>query len=250
MRGAAETITPVTLELGGKSPQVVFDDADLDAAAQAIVGSALVTAGQVCSAGTRVLVQRGIHDELIDAVTERAREIRIGPPLEGAEMGPLISARQRERVGAVIDTAQSEGARARRRRQGPAGGRPSRRPLRHPDALRPGRPEQRAGPRGGVRPGPGADPLRRSARGAAARQRHRLRPRRRRLDARQRPRPLARPRPESRSDLHQQLRRRAAVSSCRSAASSAAGSGARRALVALNEYTQVKNVCVRVEEPS
>jgi acyl-CoA reductase-like NAD-dependent aldehyde dehydrogenase len=111
MRAAAGTITPVTLELGGKSPQIVCDDADLDAAAQAIVGSALVTAGQVCSAGTRVLVQRGIHDELIDAVTDRAREIRIGPPLEGAEMGPLISARQRERVGAMIDTAQSEGAR-------------------------------------------------------------------------------------------------------------------------------------------
>jgi acyl-CoA reductase-like NAD-dependent aldehyde dehydrogenase len=111
MRGAADTITPVTLELGGKSPQVVFADADLEAAAAAIVGSALVTAGQVCSAGTRVLVAREAHDALVEAVTERARAIRIGPPLEGADMGPVISAAQRERVGAMIDTAVGEGAR-------------------------------------------------------------------------------------------------------------------------------------------
>ncbi len=111
MRAAAQNITPVTLELGGKSPQLVFDDADVAAAAKAIVGSALVTAGQVCSAGTRILVQRGAHDALLDSLREAIAAIHIGPPSEGADMGPVISAVQRDRILEAIRRASAEGAR-------------------------------------------------------------------------------------------------------------------------------------------
>jgi aldehyde dehydrogenase (NAD+) len=110
MASAASSITPVTLELGGKSPQLIFDDADLEAVTQAIVGSALITAGQVCSAGTRILVQRGAHDALIDHLTEAIARIRIGPPVDGADMGPVISAPQRERILQAIARGRADGA--------------------------------------------------------------------------------------------------------------------------------------------
>jgi aldehyde dehydrogenase (NAD+) len=111
MRAAAENVVPVTLELGGKSPQVVFEDADLAAATQAIVGSALYTAGQVCSAGTRILVQNSAREELV--------------AVDGADMGPVISGRQRDRVNQMIRTAQSEGSRLVAGGEDPVEGAPS-----------------------------------------------------------------------------------------------------------------------------
>jgi aldehyde dehydrogenase (NAD+) len=110
MRDAAALMTPVTLELGGKSPQIVFADADLDAAAAAICGSALYTAGQVCSAGTRVLVESSVHDGLAQRLTAIADAIRIGPAIEAPDMGPLISRIQRDRVVAAVDWALEQGA--------------------------------------------------------------------------------------------------------------------------------------------
>jgi acyl-CoA reductase-like NAD-dependent aldehyde dehydrogenase len=110
MRAAAESITPVTLELGGKSPQLVFEDADLDAVTKTTVGTALVTAGQVCSAGTRILVHRKVHDELLDRLRASIEALTIGPPDQGADMGPVISAASRDRVNAAIGRAKADGA--------------------------------------------------------------------------------------------------------------------------------------------
>jgi aldehyde dehydrogenase (NAD+) len=110
MRAAAAELTPVTLELGGKSPQIVFADADLDAAAAAICRSALYTAGQVCSAGTRVLAESSIHDELSDRLRTIANTIRIGRAVDAPDMGPLISKAQQERVLAAVQLAHDEGA--------------------------------------------------------------------------------------------------------------------------------------------
>jgi aldehyde dehydrogenase (NAD+) len=111
MRGAAEGLKPVTLELGGKSPQIVFDDADIEAVVRAVVGSAILTTGQVCSAGTRILVQDGVHDALADALREAIDGITIGPPADGADMGPVITARQQERVLRAVSEGRAAGAR-------------------------------------------------------------------------------------------------------------------------------------------
>jgi acyl-CoA reductase-like NAD-dependent aldehyde dehydrogenase len=111
MTAAAQQITPVTLELGGKSPQVIFADADLAAASRAIVASALVTAGQVCFAGTRVLVERTAHAALLERLTQDIGQVKVGPPSEGCDMGPVISAAQRDRIRTAIERAQADGAR-------------------------------------------------------------------------------------------------------------------------------------------
>lgn len=111
MRGAAEQLTPVTLELGGKSPQIVFPDADLDGAVQAIVSSSLLTAGQVCSAGTRILAHHDIADDLRERLLAAVSDISIGPAEDGPDMGPLISATQQERVLEAIQAARDDGAR-------------------------------------------------------------------------------------------------------------------------------------------
>jgi aldehyde dehydrogenase (NAD+) len=112
MRAAAEGLKPVLLELGGKSPQVVFEDADLDAAVEAIVGTSLMTAGQVCSAGTRILAQRSVAADLRDRLVAAANGLRLGPAADGPDMGPLISRLQQERVLAAIQAARDEGAEA------------------------------------------------------------------------------------------------------------------------------------------
>ena len=102
---AARNHIPCTLELGGKSPQIVFDDADLEAAAPVIVNAIVQNGGQTCSAGSRVLIQRGIWERLTAMLAERFRTVIARPPDEGAVLGPLISARQKARVEAYIDAA-------------------------------------------------------------------------------------------------------------------------------------------------
>ena len=97
-RAAGGNAVPVTLELGGKSAQLVFDDADLDAALPLLVGAGIQNAGQTCSAASRVLVQRGVLDEVRERLGERYRALRVGPAMADHDVGPLISARQRERV--------------------------------------------------------------------------------------------------------------------------------------------------------
>ncbi len=95
---AAQNVVPVTLELGGKSPQLVFDDADLDAALPFLVGACIQNAGQTCSASSRVLVQRGVYDQVVARMGEAYGELRVGPADADLNVGPLISARQKETV--------------------------------------------------------------------------------------------------------------------------------------------------------
>jgi len=108
---AAPTLKRLSMELGGKSPQLVFDDADLDAASTTIAGAVWGHSGQVCTAGTRVLVQRGIHDELVAAMVEKSRSIKIGSGFRAdTQMGPLISQEQLDRVSRYVGLGRAEGA--------------------------------------------------------------------------------------------------------------------------------------------
>ncbi len=108
MAAAASNVTPVTLELGGKSPQVIFADADLDAAVAAIMRSSVLTAGQVCSAGTRILVDRSVRRELTERLAAAIGDVTLGVPQEGAQMGPLVSKTHQERVLDAIRSAASD----------------------------------------------------------------------------------------------------------------------------------------------
>ena len=102
--GAAATIKRVTLELGGKSPNVVFADADLEAAAAAAPSAVFGNAGQDCCARSRILVQRSVLDRFMDALEDAVESIRVGDPLsEESEMGPLISAAHREKVSSFVN---------------------------------------------------------------------------------------------------------------------------------------------------
>lgn len=107
-KAAAENVIPVTLELGGKSPNIVFADADVAKAAPIIVNSIIQNAGQTCSAGSRLLVQREVHDEVVEAVAERFRQITIGPGLDDPDLGPIISRDQLERVGGYVRQGKEE----------------------------------------------------------------------------------------------------------------------------------------------
>ncbi|MEL4154377.1 aldehyde dehydrogenase family protein [Corynebacterium bovis] len=113
-RNAAETVKRVALELGGKNPNVIFADADLDAAVDNALNGAFVHSGQVCSAGSRIIVEESIHDEFVRRLTDRAEQIRIGGPRdEEAETGPLISEQHRDKVAAYVDRAREQGATVR-----------------------------------------------------------------------------------------------------------------------------------------
>jgi betaine-aldehyde dehydrogenase len=112
LASSATDFKRVTLELGGKSPAIVFADADLDAALEWVLTGIFYNAGQVCSATSRLLVERRIHRNFVQRLTHRAESIRIGAGLDaGSEMGPLICAPQRDRVQAAIEVAVAGGAR-------------------------------------------------------------------------------------------------------------------------------------------
>jgi len=111
MQAAADNITRVSLELGGKSANVVFADADLDACVESSLWSVFDNAGQDCCARSRQLIQRPLYDEFISRFAERTEAIRVGPPLEDAtEMGPLISQGQRQTSLDYIEVGVQEGA--------------------------------------------------------------------------------------------------------------------------------------------
>jgi aldehyde dehydrogenase (NAD+) len=111
LRSAAGNLKRVTLELGGKSANIVFPDADLAAAAKAASAGIFFNSGQVCSAGSRILVHRDIHDEFVERLVARARALRIGDPRDAATaMGPLVSAGQMQRVLEYIEVGKREGA--------------------------------------------------------------------------------------------------------------------------------------------
>jgi acyl-CoA reductase-like NAD-dependent aldehyde dehydrogenase len=104
MQGAAETIKRVTLELGGKSANIVFDDADLERAAATAPYSVFDNAGQDCCARSRILVQRSVYDRFVELLVESTRKVRVGDPSDDAtEMGPLISAAHRELVAGFVE---------------------------------------------------------------------------------------------------------------------------------------------------
>ncbi len=104
-KAAAENVVPVTLELGGKSPQVVFADADLDAALPFLVGACIQNAGQTCSASSRILVERPVYDEVLARMAARYSALRVGPASADLNLGPLISARQKEIVEGFLGMA-------------------------------------------------------------------------------------------------------------------------------------------------
>ncbi|WP_088285172.1 aldehyde dehydrogenase family protein [Ideonella sp. A 288] len=108
---AARNTIPVTLELGGKSPQLVFADADLDAALPFLVNAGIQNCGQTCSAASRILVERPVFDEVVARMAERYRALRVGPALADLDVGPLISARQREIVQGYLGIARDTGLR-------------------------------------------------------------------------------------------------------------------------------------------
>jgi len=111
LAGAAGNLKRVTLELGGKSANVIFADADLDAAVKAASAGIFFNTGQVCSAGSRILVQAEIYDEVVDRLTARAKSIRVGSPAErSTAMGPIVSQAQMARVLDYIAIGVREGA--------------------------------------------------------------------------------------------------------------------------------------------
>jgi aldehyde dehydrogenase (NAD+) len=123
---AAQFNRPVTMELGGKSPQLVFDDADAEAALPFVTAAIVQNAGQTCSAGSRLLLQDGIADDFLSALGERFRALETGPWDRDPDCGPLISARQQERVRGHLDRARADGlpvlAEGRLSPNAPAGG--------------------------------------------------------------------------------------------------------------------------------
>lgn len=111
-RVAADKIMPVALELGGKSPHIVFADANLELAEAAVIAGIFGSAGQSCVAGSRVFIERSIYRKVLDRIVVRANAIRIAPPdADGVEMGPLVSMNHRKKVDAFVEQAREEGGR-------------------------------------------------------------------------------------------------------------------------------------------
>lgn len=111
MAAAAPNVTKVSLELGGKAPAIVMDDADLDLAVRAIVSSRIINSGQVCNCAERVYVQDGIYNRFISALTVAMQQVKFGDPAQQADvdMGPLISAAACDRVGQKVASAVAQG---------------------------------------------------------------------------------------------------------------------------------------------
>jgi len=112
VRASAENLARTSLELGGKSPFIVFDDADLDSAANAQVAGIFAATGQSCVAGSRLLVQRGVKDAMLQRLRAKAEAAKIGAPADmGTEVGPLCTARQRDRIERIVADSLAGGAR-------------------------------------------------------------------------------------------------------------------------------------------
>jgi betaine-aldehyde dehydrogenase len=109
MREAADTLKKVSLELGGKSPNILFADADFEASVDGALFGLFINQGEVCSAGSRILVERSIYHRVLDAMVEKARTIPLGPGLDRAtKMGPLVSREQFDRVRGYQELGKSE----------------------------------------------------------------------------------------------------------------------------------------------
>jgi acyl-CoA reductase-like NAD-dependent aldehyde dehydrogenase len=111
MRLASGTVKKVSLELGGKGPVVVLDDADLDAAVDAALFGSWLYCGQMCESGTRLLLPESLHDEFVERMIERAKTVKVGDPTDfDTDLGPVVSAEQRDRVLDYIEIGKQEGA--------------------------------------------------------------------------------------------------------------------------------------------
>ena len=122
VRNSAENFAQVSLELGGKSPVVVFEDADLESATNGVLLSIFSASGQSCVAGSRLLLHESIHDEVLARVAEKASKIRIGDPLdENSQMGPLATRAQLDNINSTVADAKANGATLVHGGQQPAG---------------------------------------------------------------------------------------------------------------------------------
>lgn len=109
MQAAAKNIVPVTLELGGKSPNIVYADANLEKAATGVLNSIIQNTGQTCSAGSRLLVEAAIKEEFVTMLVERFKALKIGPGLDNPDMGPILNKKQHEQILNKLEQAKSEG---------------------------------------------------------------------------------------------------------------------------------------------
>ena len=113
MRAAAPTMKRLSMELGGKSPNIVFADADLDKAVPAAATAVFANTGQICSAGTRLFIESSIHDEFIERLAAHTRTLKVGDPLDaGTQLGPVVSQIQLDKILGFIDSAHAQGAQA------------------------------------------------------------------------------------------------------------------------------------------
>jgi aldehyde dehydrogenase (NAD+) len=204
METAARTLKKLSLELGGKSPNVVFADADLEAAVRGVTTGIFYGKGEVCAAGSRLLVEASVQDAFLEALVERAAATTVGDPTHPkTRLGALVSKAQRERVLGYIEAGVAEGARLR------TGGRPA--SVGGQGLLRRGHGVRRGGsgdadrPRGDLRPGPRGAPVRGRGRRDRDRQPHDLRARRGSVDPRRRPGAPVRARREGRDGLGEHL---------------------------------------------
>jgi betaine-aldehyde dehydrogenase len=109
VKSAADTLKRVTLELGGKSPNIFFPDADWEAAVDGALFGVFINQGEVCSAGSRILVEKSIYSKFVEAMTEKAKRIKLGPPLaRETKMGPLVSKEQYDRVSSYLEIGKKE----------------------------------------------------------------------------------------------------------------------------------------------
>jgi betaine-aldehyde dehydrogenase len=123
LKSAADTVKRVTMELGGKSPNIFFADADFEAAIDGALFGVFINQGEVCSAGSRILVEKSIYGKFVEAMVEKSKRIRLGPPLDReTKMGPLVSKEQYERVRQYQEIGKSEA------RLAAGGGRPASEP--------------------------------------------------------------------------------------------------------------------------
>jgi aldehyde dehydrogenase (NAD+) len=110
LHSAAQHVKPVVLELGGKSPQIIFADTDLDLAASEVAKGIYSNTGQYCDAGSRLLVDEGVREPLLEKIIQHSRQIELGEGMNNPDMGPLVSAEHLERVLGYIDIGRQEGA--------------------------------------------------------------------------------------------------------------------------------------------
>ena len=109
VKSAADTLKRVTLELGGKSPNIFFDGADWEAAVDGALFGVFINQGEVCSAGSRILVEKKIYSKFVEAMTEKAKRIKLGPPLDReTKMGPLVGKEQYDRVSSYLEIGKKE----------------------------------------------------------------------------------------------------------------------------------------------